>query len=66
MEPVTPFRRVESNGPEPLASGSLHPAWAEFIRYCRQMRHGEIHQLKIQDGLPMIAETVRQKVKFTK
>jgi hypothetical protein len=30
------------------------------------MRHGEIEQLKIQDGLPLLAETVRQKVKFTK
>ena len=45
---------------------SLHPAWVEFIRFCRQMRHGEIDQLKIQDGLPTLAETVRQKVKFTK
>jgi hypothetical protein len=66
MEPVTPLRRVESDTSEPRAVGPLHPAWTEFIRYCRQMRHGEIHQLKIQDGLPMIAETVRQKVKFTK
>ena len=66
MEPVTPLRRVEPDGSEPRLTGSLHPAWAEFIRYCRQMRHGEIHQLKIQDGLPMVAELIRQKVKFTK
>jgi hypothetical protein len=59
-------RAVELNKEEPLVCGSLHPAWVEFIRFCRQMRHGEIDQLKIQDGLPMLAETVRQKVKFTK
>ena len=64
---MIPMRRAaESNGEEPRVCGSLHPAWIEFIRFCRQMRHGEIDQLKIQDGLPMLAETVRQKVKFTK
>ena len=66
MEPVTRLERVESNRGEPRISGALHPAWEEFIRFCRQMRHGEIHQLKIQDGLPLLAETVKQKVKFTK
>ena len=64
---MTPIpRAAESNGQDPLVCGSLHPAWVEFIRFCHQMRHGEIDQLKIQDGLPMLAETVRQKVKFTK
>ena len=64
---MTPkLRAVESGVQEPHVCGSLHPAWVEFIRFCRQMRHGEIDQLKIQDGLPMLAETVRQKVKFTK
>jgi hypothetical protein len=61
------MRRVmEANGQQPHACGSLHPAWIEFIRFCRQMQHGEIEQLKIQDGLPLLAQTVRQKVKFTK
>ena len=59
-------RAVESNGQDIPLSGSLHPAWIEFIRFCRQLQHGEIEQLKIQDGLPLLAETVRQKVKFTK
>jgi len=62
---MTP-RATESDGHELLVCRSLHPAWIEFIRFCRQMRHGEIDQLKIQDGLPTFAETVRQKVKFTK
>jgi hypothetical protein len=64
---MIPARRaIEANGHEPYVCGSLHPAWVEFMRFCEQMRHGEIDQLKIQDGLPMLAETVRQKVKFTK
>jgi hypothetical protein len=64
---MIPIRRtVEADREDPHVCGSLHPAWVEFIRFCRQMRHGEIEQLKIQDGLPMLAETVRQRVKFTK
>jgi len=42
----------------------LHPAWAELIRYCRELKHGEIENLKIQDGLPQMAEVVRKKVRF--
>jgi hypothetical protein len=29
------------------------------------MRYGEIDRLKIQDGLPMLAEEVKKKIKFT-
>ena len=43
----------------------LHPAWQTFIRYCSQLRHGEIERLCIQDGLPVLAETTTKKVKFT-
>lgn len=46
--------------PEPL-----HPAWRTFIRYCRELRHGEIERLSIQDGIPVLAEVTKQKVKFT-
>ena len=44
----------------------LHPAWLEFIRYCQQMRHGEVERLSIQDGLPVLAERVKTKVRFTR
>ena len=44
----------------------LHPAWREFIRYCRDMRYGEIERLSIQDGLPVRAEQTTKKVKFTR
>jgi hypothetical protein len=46
------------------ADAVLPPAWREFIRYCRELRHGEIERLSIQDGLPVLAETTRKKVKF--
>jgi hypothetical protein len=44
---------------------SLHPTWRTFIRYCAQLRHGEIERLCIQDGLPILAESTTKKVKFT-
>ena len=51
--------------PESREPGALHPAWKAFIRYCRELQHGEIEQLKIQDGLPVLAEITRKKIKFT-
>ena len=42
----------------------LPPAWREFIRYCRELRHGEIERLCIQDGVPVLAEVTKQKIKF--
>jgi hypothetical protein len=42
----------------------LHPSWESFIRFCEQLEHGEIERLKIQDGLPVLAEVTREKVKF--
>jgi len=42
----------------------LHPAWLAFIRHCQELGFGEISQLKIQDGLPVMAEETRKKVKF--
>lgn len=50
----------------PGAESPLPPAWREFIRYCRELRHGEIERLSIQDGLPVLAEITRKKVKFTR
>jgi hypothetical protein len=54
--------------PLPLAAvggeHSLPPAWREFIRYCRDLRHGEIERLSIQDGLPVLAEITTKKIKF--
>ena len=43
---------------------SVPAAWREFISFCRDLRHGEIHRLSIQDGLPVLAEVSIKKVKF--
>ncbi len=42
----------------------IHPVWYSFIKYCEALRYGDIEKLKIQDGLPMIAEEVKKKIKF--
>ena len=49
---------------EKFAVNSLHPSWRALVRYCADLRHGEIEGLKIQDGLPVLAEVTRKKVKF--
>ena len=43
----------------------IHPVWYSFIKYCEIMGYGEIEKLKIQDGLPMLAEEVKKKIKFS-
>ena len=48
----------------PFAVNKLHPSWRSFISYCAELKHGEIEQLKIQDGLPVLAEVTMKKVKF--
>ncbi len=60
--------RVNGNGAEARRTGaltSLHPAWQEFVRFCQDLGFGEVENLKIQDGLPVLAEVTRKKVKFT-
>jgi hypothetical protein len=42
----------------------LPPAWRAFVHYCEQLSHGEIQVLKIQDGLPVMAEMAIKKIKF--
>jgi hypothetical protein len=44
---------------------SVHPSWLRLMRYCSELGHGEIEKLKIQDGLPMVAEVTMKKVKFS-
>ena len=57
-------RFVTVTAPERPHEDGLHPAWRAFLRYCGDLRHGEIERLKIQDGVPVIAEVVKRKVKF--
>jgi hypothetical protein len=42
----------------------VHPAWLRLMRFCSELGHGEIAKLKIQDGLPVIADVTTRKVKF--
>lgn len=51
---------------EEFASVMVHPAWHAFLKFCMELRHGEIDRLCIQDGLPVLAEVTRKKVKFSK
>jgi hypothetical protein len=57
-------RAIKRPGLVRPADNSVHPAWRAFIEYCADLQHGEIEILKIQDGLPVLAEVVRKKVKF--
>ena len=43
---------------------SLHPSWRAVIRFCQEMRYGEIACLKIHDGLPISAEVVTKKIRW--
>ena len=49
---------------ERFAVNSLHPAWRALVRHCADLQHGEIERLKIQDGLPVLAEVTRKKIRF--
>lgn len=46
-------------------TNALHPAWRAFIQLCKELGYGEIERVRIQDGLPVVAEVTRKKVKFT-
>lgn len=59
-------RIVSKNAATPSGStlADLHPTWQALIRFCRDLDHGEIERIKIQDGLPVSAEMVKKKVKW--
>jgi len=42
----------------------LPSVWREFIRFCGDLKHGEIERLSIQDGVPVLAEVTKKKIKF--
>ena len=47
-----------------LPAGGIHPAWFRLIELCREMGHGELEKIKIQDGVPTVAEIVKERVKL--
>ena len=60
------YRQVAQIPSSNLGNDSLTPAWREFIRFCRDLRHGQIERLSIQDGVPVLAEVITRKVKFNR
>ena len=46
------------------AKPAVHPSWLRLIQFCAELGYGEIEKLKIQDGLPMLAEVTTRKIKF--
>ena len=68
-EPMKPANIFTSPAPvsieeRQLNSQMLHSSWRAFVHYCAELQHGEIEILKIQDGLPVLAEITRKKIKF--
>jgi hypothetical protein len=57
--------KTSTTGNCDLREAHLHPAWVRFILYCRELKHGEIDRLTIQDGVPVLAELTKKKVKFS-
>lgn len=47
------------------STADLPAAWLTFIRYCQTVSHGEIERLKIQDGVPVLAEVTVKKIRFS-
>lgn len=57
---------TKRKGSAPTRNGDkLHPSWCAFIALCEKMQHGDVERVRIQDGLPVLAELTRTKVKFT-
>ncbi len=68
MKRITTMSNALRTDIEELKQGRLiriHPIWYSFIKHCESLRYGEIEKLKIQDGLPMMAEEVKKKIKFS-
>jgi hypothetical protein len=53
-----------SSGRHSMSEAVPSKQWQAFIAFCRELGHGEIQVLKIQDGVPVLAEKVIEKVKF--
>jgi len=43
----------------------LNNCWIRFIQYCKKTDFGEITKVQIQNSVPVSAESVIKKIKFT-
>jgi hypothetical protein len=57
------YERKNENGAKVVHR--ISEEWVRLIQYCQELGYGEIEKLKIQDGVPVIADVVREKIKFT-
>jgi hypothetical protein len=55
---------VQEVSPAP-SGGGVHPAWQRLFRYCPTLGHGEIERIRIQDGLPVCAEVITRKIRWS-
>jgi len=46
-------------------AAELDAAWLAFLRFCAELKYGEIERLSIQNGLPVLAEMTKKKIKFS-
>ena len=58
--PQRPLKAIAT----PRVSVAIHPAWLKLIELCRVMGFGELERVKIQDGVPTVAEVVKERVKL--
>jgi hypothetical protein len=65
QRPVLDVIRLHGAAARDEIASQIHPAWLRLMKYCADLGHGEIEKLKIQDGLPMVAEITTKKVKFS-
>jgi hypothetical protein len=63
--PVLDVIRVRGAAGRDAIPDPIPPAWLRLMQYCADLGHGEIERLKIQDGLPMVAEVTTRKIKFS-
>ena len=42
-----------------------YSAWERFMQYCAELDHGRLEKVEIANGVPVFAERVAEKVKFT-
>lgn len=56
--------RSQLHGHEPRRQQALHPAWIALIQHCQEIGFGEIERIKIQDGIPVMAEKSIQRIKL--
>ena len=54
----------EDKRPAATRTEQIAEEWTRLIEYCRQLGYGEIEKLKIHNGVPVIADVVRERVKF--